>query len=772
MDVFSKIDLHIHSFSSSITKTGDLDFVKNSTIQNVGTLFNKLEDEHINVCAITDHNYFDLEIYEALKEFENKGNYLKKVLPGIEMDLFINNKIVHTICIFNDEKPDHAETIKKYFETKGKYSLSELGNILSNIGLDVVIIAHQKCDYKGEANDKNSLSSTGIECFYKMIDCEYFDSLEVRSSKVEGILKNRFIEDKIKNQVLISGSDCHDWFSYPKHDSKSKEIPCLLSMKSLPSFRGLVMAITNIKRFAFDPDLNRTPFLEYIDYEIDGVKKQIPLSYGINAIIGDNSVGKSTLIKSLLGKANNDALTFLSRHNIKINKCNLNETDYTLSDQGDIRKKFENTDSKLAIKEEFKKYFKAIDLSRYKESIKNVFNLFCELWEQNELKHINDTNLKQFLQIPTYNKNKLFYISFNSTLQTKSNKYSGITKDLFSRKDSLVEFGKKYGRILDKEDLEKLRDYYRFLEGIYKKYSSLEIHNMFNDLVTNDFISSKEAYIRETDEKKSAEESDYNTYLSKTDSISCLFSDKFIIDNKMVIDPFKNFQDFKINMIDNPQGEYHFITKPIYKELINRQTILKFLNEKINVDVLKATKSEILSNIKTKRFNDKVCSNLDELKNGLLDEFINTYFKTTVELKHNKDNLNESNSAGINALYYLDILSYVYDKKLFIIDQPEDDVSQTKISSTLISSLRNFSKKSQIIMITHNPQLVVNLDADNIIAMKKNDNLDKIEIVSGPLEKYDNCIDMLNIVADTLDGGVDAIKKRWKRYEKRNNDRN
>lgn len=771
MDTFSKIDLHIHSYYSSITKTGDSDFVKNSTIDNVETLFQKLENEHINVCAITDHNYFDKGIYNALKGCENKGNYLKKVLPGIEIDLLVNDKTVHTICIFNDEVLNHADLINDSFETKDKYTLSDLGNILSNIGLDVVLIAHQKCDYKGEANDRNSLSSAGLEYFFKMIDCEYFDSLEVRSSKVEGILKNRFIEDKIKNQTLISGSDCHDWFSYPKHDSKSKETPSLLSMKSLPTFRGLVMAITNIKRFSFDPDLNREPFLKSIKCQIDGEHREISLSYGINAIIGDNSVGKSTLVKSLVGRANNDAVAFLGRHNIIINKSELNDTDYTLSEQGDIRKKFENSDAKLAIKEEFKKYFKPIDSSTYKESIRKVFALFCDLWEQNETKYIINSNLKQILQIPTYNKNKSFYVSFNSALQIFENKYSGITKDLNSRKISLVEFGKTYGNLLDNEDLNKLRQYYSFLNDLYKKYSSREVNNIFANLIINDFISAKENYIRETDEKKSAEETDYNTYLSKTDSISCLFSNKFVTDNALIIDPFKDFFDFRINMIDNPQGEYHFITKPIYKSSIDKELIIKFLNEKINVDVLKATKSEILSNIKTKRFNEKICSNLEELKNALLEEFTSNYFKTTVELKHNEDNLNESNSAGINALYYLDIQSYVYDKKLFIIDQPEDDVSQTKISGTLISSLRNFSKKCQIIMITHNPQLVVNLDVDNIIAMKKNDKTDRIDIFTGPLEKYDNGIDMLNIVADTLDGGVDAIKKRWKRYEKRNNSR-
>ena len=129
--------------------------------------------------------------------------------------------------------------------------------------------------------------------------------------------------------------------------------------------------------------------------------------------------------------------------------------------------------------------------------------------------------------------------------------------------------------------------------------------------------------------------------------------------------------------------------------------------------------------------------------------------------------MNEGNSAGINALYYLDIMSYLYDKKLFIIDQPEDDVSQTKINSVLLNSLRNFSKKSQVIIITHNPQLVVNLDVDNVIVIQKNEE-DKLTFTSGPLERLDEKVDMLKLVANTLEGGIDVIKKRWKRYEKAN----
>ena len=119
-------------------------------------------------------------------------------------------------------------------------------------------------------------------------------------------------------------------------------------------------------------------------------------------------------------------------------------------------------------------------------------------------------------------------------------------------------------------------------------------------------------------------------------------------------------------------------------------------------------------------------------------------------------------------MYYLDIQSYIFDKKLFIIDQPEDDVSQTKINTILLKSLRNFAKKAQVIIITHNPQLVVNLDVDNVIVIKRNEENDEITFASGPLERKDSEVDMIKLIANTLEGGIDVIKKRWKRYDKTN----
>ena len=70
-------------------------------------------------------------------------------------------------------------------------------------------------------------------------------------------------------------------------------------------------------------------------------------------------------------------------------------------------------------------------------------------------------------------------------------------------------------------------------------------------------------------------------------------------------------------------------------------------------------------------------------------------------------------------------------------------------------------------MVSHNPQFIVNLDVDNIIYLfSENDG--KLKFQSGALEYECPEYSVLQLVADNIDGGLDSIQKRWKRYEKNN----
>ena len=126
-------------------------------------------------------------------------------------------------------------------------------------------------------------------------------------------------------------------------------------------------------------------------------------------------------------------------------------------------------------------------------------------------------------------------------------------------------------------------------------------------------------------------------------------------------------------------------------------------------------------------------------------------------------------SNGANAQIYFDLLSS--DKKkpgIYIIDQPEDDVSQPSIKRKLLKNFKTLSSNRQILLITHNPQFIVNLDVDNVIFIKKDDSTNKITIENGALEYVDDKTDILKIVADNIEGGIDSLKERYKKYEKNN----
>jgi len=122
-------------------------------------------------------------------------------------------------------------------------------------------------------------------------------------------------------------------------------------------------------------------------------------------------------------------------------------------------------------------------------------------------------------------------------------------------------------------------------------------------------------------------------------------------------------------------------------------------------------------------------------------------------------------SSGLDAQIYFDILSYeTRHLGMYIIDQPEDNISQRAIRDYLLDRFKIMGEHRQILMVTHRPQFIVNLDVDNVIFIGKRN--DKLYIYSGALEYRDENYNILDIISENIEGGLDTLRKRWKRYEK------
>lgn len=97
-----------------------------------------------------------------------------------------------------------------------------------------------------------------------------------------------------------------------------------------------------------------------------------------------------------------------------------------------------------------------------------------------------------------------------------------------------------------------------------------------------------------------------------------------------------------------------------------------------------------------------------------------------------------------------------------IFDQPEDDLDNEFIIKDLIEVFKELKKYRQIIIVTHNANLVVNADAEQVIVAKNNNGL--LDYYSGSLENKT----IIDAVCQILEGGKDAFKKRTNKYDLKN----
>ena len=99
--------------------------------------------------------------------------------------------------------------------------------------------------------------------------------------------------------------------------------------------------------------------------------------------------------------------------------------------------------------------------------------------------------------------------------------------------------------------------------------------------------------------------------------------------------------------------------------------------------------------------------------------------------------------------------------KPILLDQPEDDLDHNYIINNITNSIKNSKLNQQFIIITHNPNIPVLADSDQIIKMKR-------------VEENQECIvERIGAIEDNeirshvmkLDGGIEAIEIRYKRYK-------
>ncbi|HCG6381802.1 TPA: AAA family ATPase [Vibrio parahaemolyticus] len=156
-------------------------------------------------------------------------------------------------------------------------------------------------------------------------------------------------------------------------------------------------------------------------------------------------------------------------------------------------------------------------------------------------------------------------------------------------------------------------------------------------------------------------------------------------------------------------------------------------------------------------------------------------YRKDYELTYQNDSF-DSMSQGKQAFVILKLLLEFNDKTCpVLIDQPEDSLDNRAIYNELVEYLKQKKKERQIILVTHNPNVVVSADAEQVIVANQHDpkaknNLGrKFEYVAGGIEhsmpKDPNVDEILysqgirEHICEILEGGEDAFKKREQKYQ-------
>ena len=774
------IDLHIHSCYSS-GKDGAK--VKNNTLDNLGVLVGKLNSCGVEMCAITDHDTFNYNLYQELKKQEGKG-CIKKVLPGVEFSVQYNVKdevkTIHIVTIFNDDDENKVKKIedilkkedyvKEYKSNNKSFWEKTYFKILEEINLDFVMIGHQKKSLMSTDEPKNNdVNSLGQEKFNEFIFSEYFDAFEFRNKNNDRNNKLFEAEHEVKDKIrFITGSDCHNWEHYPKTEGNDKKEFVFTYIKALPTFKGLAMAITdnnriNLKNNFFNPG---EIFYPNIELEVEGEKITIPLSKGINVIIGDNSIGKSLLLHAITGyykckpAVKKGYGQYLEENNVLVN-TNIAEGDiFQFNAQGEIRQMFETEGKKS--RDYLKQFFPApINAKIYRKPVEEEFERLYTCIQEKFNYDEKLKNLGKFKIAEESNDKSITFV--REAPRTTNPELKELTDEFYKGKGILQKIA-NYS-VLDPKDKKAIHDILETIEIIEEKYrKKLEKQNEEQKKV-NTYNTFMRKYESDYQERMSDEGKLYSQFInSKQNTIEDIVK---LLHKK---DKISNFE-FAVNEEDiNPERNY--VDQYIFTSQF--KTVKKISNEylkEVLKGVLKKDTEIIISDITEEKLLAMIKGPINDGDNALealknkINKKLDSDFTVENTVIKKEMNIYKRLSDGFNSQIYFTLLSGERrNRGIYIVDQPEDHISQRAIKGNVLNEFRQMGKTRQIIMVTHNPQFIVNLDADNVIFLTKQDG--KFQVYSGALEYEDTSYKILKIVADNIDDGTETIMKRMKCYDK------
>lgn len=428
--------------------------------------------------------------------------------------------------------------------------------------------------------------------------------------------------------------------------------------------------------------------------------------------------------------------------------------------QEEIEQIQNNIDSQIT-EEDIKKYkdyqieLKELDVNK-ERSIENI----GKLEQLKDFKIINDIDIELINELDDLKENILKEY-YNLKEIFISNWEEKLKQFLQGEKDNIDEKNKKIEEILKESIYIKCNDYY----GKNEAYKEIE-NKLKKEKEKMDKILKLEELQTKKEEKIENLKSDIIELQKEYEKQSIILVEKMILEKDDVkIIPKVEFN--KNKFIEIIESRFNKRTGAVNELLEYIYTNFEEFIDKL---------MEIFNDLLDEKYTLKSSY---EYKDVILDIISGMYLNIKYDIEYQGDTLS-SMSEGKKAFVILRILLDFNENKCpILIDQPEDDLDNRAIYTELVSYIKQKKKERQIILVTHNPNIVVSADAEEVIVANQNgvnsknqDNI-KFEYLTGALENsfIDNNRDEIlsrqgirEHVCEILEGGLDAFKHREAKY--------
>jgi ABC-type lipoprotein export system ATPase subunit/predicted nucleic acid-binding Zn-ribbon protein len=201
-----------------------------------------------------------------------------------------------------------------------------------------------------------------------------------------------------------------------------------------------------------------------------------------------------------------------------------------------------------------------------------------------------------------------------------------------------------------------------------------------------------------------------------------------------------------------------------YDDPISENSLEKFLRsilEALYKDLRNESNETPIDNIESQF---KRSDGLSKQRDFYFYLFSCSFLKSVTEITSNAKSLKKLSPGEKGAVLLVVYLLLDKTSHTLVIDQPEENLDNQSVYEVLRPFILKAKKKRQVIIVTHNPNIAVTCDAEQIIVVHiDKENKNKFSFVSGSIENTE----INNEVAAILEGTMPAFNNRKNKYFKK-----